>query len=332
MIALFIVLAVLAAGLLFQQAGNFIDSRRYPAAGSIIRSTQGAKLHVYSEGSGPAVVFEAGISGSSLSWSTVQPLVAQFARAVVYDRAGLGWSSGTLTPRTVANMVSELSQVLQAAQIAPPYVLVGHSFGCLLMQAFAHTHPEQTVSVILVDPVTQVGWADADPRQLHRLSVGTRLSRRGALLAHFGIVRAALSLLMLGGTRIPKLMARTSAGAGNSVIERLIGEVRKLPAHTHPIISAHWSKARSFASMAAHLESLPASAQAALAMPVPAQIPLTILSAATATAGELAEREAWVAANAHGQHIRVDGTGHWLQLDKPELVTSLIRDALIRVR
>jgi pimeloyl-ACP methyl ester carboxylesterase len=262
----------------------------------------------------------------------VQPLVAEFAHAVSYDRAGLGWSAGLLTPRTVTNMVAELAEVLEAAKLTAPYILVGHSFGCLLIQAFAHTYPARTAALVMVDPVTQTGWAQASAQELRRLNAGARLARRGTWLARLGIVRAALSLLVAGGTKFPKLVARASAGQGNSVIERLIAEIRKLPPETHPIIAAHWSRARSFTALAAYLECLPASARQALKMPLPAEIPLTILSAANATINELAERAAWVATSQNARHLQVEGTGHWLQLERPELVASVIHDAISGVR
>jgi pimeloyl-ACP methyl ester carboxylesterase len=262
----------------------------------------------------------------------VQPLVAEFARAVSYDRAGLGWSTGRLTARTVANMVAELAAVLEAAQVAPPYILVGHSFGCLLNQAFAHTHPSLTTALVMVDPVTQTGWAHANDEELRRINAGARLARRGAWLARMGIVRAALSMLVGGGKIFPKLVARASAGQGNGVIERLISEVRKLPPETHPIIADHWSRAASFTALATYLECLPGCAREALSMPLPPEIPLTILSAASATYKELAERTAWVEANQNARHMQVEGTGHWLQLERPDLVAAAIREAVFGVR
>jgi pimeloyl-ACP methyl ester carboxylesterase len=262
----------------------------------------------------------------------VQPLVAEFARAVSYDRAGLGWSTGPLTPRTVANMNAELAAVLEGAQIKPPYILVGHSFGCLLIQAFAHTYPRQTAALLMVDPVTQSGWANASAEEIRRLNAGARLSRRGAWLARLGIVRAALSLLVAGGTKLPKLVARASAGQGNSVIERLISEVRKLPPEVQPMVADHWSRARSFTALAAYLECLPFCAREALTKPLPPEIPLTILSAANATTAELAERAAWTAASQNTRHIQVEGTGHWLQLERPDLVAAAIREAVSGVR
>jgi pimeloyl-ACP methyl ester carboxylesterase len=307
--------------------------RRFPAPGLHVQLSGGPNLHIHSQGSrqNPTVVFEAGIAGSCLSWSLVQPLAAEFARAVSYDRAGLGWSTGPLTPRTVANMIAELAAALESALIDAPYVLVGHSFGCLLIQAFAHTYPSRTAALVMLDPVTQTGWANASAEQLRRLNLGARLSRRGAWLARIGIVRAALGLLLAGGTKLPKLVARASAGQGDSVIERLIGEVRKLPPDVQPVVAAHWSRAGSFTAMAAYLECLPLCARQVLDMPLPPEIPLTILSAASATSAELAERAAWIKGNRNARHVQVEGAGHWLQLERPELVATAIRSAVFHV-
>ena len=83
-----VLLAVLLAGVGSSiRAGACLDARRYPPPGQRVAVPGGRHLHVYEQGSpsAPAVVFEAGISGSCLSWSTVQPLVAQlrsFSRAL----------------------------------------------------------------------------------------------------------------------------------------------------------------------------------------------------------------------------------------------------------
>jgi pimeloyl-ACP methyl ester carboxylesterase len=332
--ALLLLGALLAGGLVYQAAGESVDARRYPAPGQRIELANGTKLHVHRQGqAGPVVVFEAGIAGSSLTWATVQPLVAEFACAVSYDRAGLGWSSAIGSPRTVANMVAELAGALEAAELAAPYVLVGHSFGGLLVQAFAHAQPAKIAALVMIDPVTQRGWVKASDAQLRRLSLGARLARRGAWLARFGVVRTALALLVSDGahSRLPQMVARASAGQGNSVIEKLVSEVRKLPKEVQPMVAAHWSRTRSFSALAAYLECLPESARQAINMPTPSQVPLTILSAATATGEELTERAAWVASNTNGRHMQVENTGHWLQLERPEVVAAAIQDAAFRI-
>lgn len=109
-------------------------------------------LHLELFGRGaPAVVFDAGLSDAAERWGTVPARVADFARVVVYDRAGLGRSEAGPLPRTSGRIVAELRVALARAGIGPPYVLVGHSFGGQNMQLYARRHPEDVVGLVLVD-------------------------------------------------------------------------------------------------------------------------------------------------------------------------------------
>ena len=67
--------------------------------------------------------------------------MAEFTTACAYDRAGFGWSDAGPMPRTAARIAAELHELLTVARIAPPYVLVGHSFGGLSIRAYASRHP-----------------------------------------------------------------------------------------------------------------------------------------------------------------------------------------------
>jgi pimeloyl-ACP methyl ester carboxylesterase len=287
----------------------------------------GRWLHVLQMGRGaPGVVFESGIAASSLSWSRVQPQVAALTATASYDRAGLGWSESSAGPVTIERMLDDLRVVVQALS-AERVVLVGHSFGCVLTLAFARRWPEHVAGVVLLDPMSLAAWARCSPEQRKRLQVGARLARRGALLAEVGLVRAALSLLARGGRRLPKLIGRAATRRGSGVMERLAGEVGKLPPETWPLVRAHWSRASSFRAMAAALEALPFCASAEYGEALQRRIPVTVLSAETATPEELREREAWVASSEGGEHRVIAGAGHWLQLDRPDTVI----DAVIRM-
>ncbi len=121
------------------------------------------------------------------------------------------------------------------------------------------------------------------PAHARLLGLGVKLSRRGAVLARLGVVRAALAVLMAGGRRVPQWIAKVSSGHGESVITRLVGEVRKMPPETWPMVRAHWCLPKSFRGMADYLESLPASAEEAAALGEPETIPVTVLSASNAT-------------------------------------------------
>lgn len=327
MILLLSLSALVMAGVLYQALGAYRDTRRYPAPGRVI-DIGSARLHLHEHGTGrPVVVLESGIAATSLSWALVESKVAAFTSVCSYDRAGLGWSGECALPRTVEQMVAELRALLSSAAIPPPYILVGHSFGGLIVRAYAHLHPDEVSGLLFVDPVSFEYWADCESEELRRLKLGVRLSRRGAWLARFGIVRLALSALVAGGRRFPKLIARATAKQqGTKLMEGLAGEVRKLPPEVWPMVRAHWSRPKCFRAMALYLESLPESARAVLRMPIPRHIPFIVLSASTATAAELAERDSWIEQSEHGRHIRLKDCDHWVQLERPDAVADAVRE------
>jgi pimeloyl-ACP methyl ester carboxylesterase len=317
---------------LYQAAGTAADRRRFPPPGRLV-DIGGRRLHVSQAGQGrPAVIFEAGIAASSLNWTTIQAGVARFTRSCSYDRAWLGWSDLAATPRLISQLVEELHALLAAAEIPPPYVLAAHSFGGLVVNAYAVKYPEQVAGLVLVDPLPAGEWLRPSEAQWARLRRGIRLSRRGALLARSGLVRLSLAMLLGGARRVPKLVARWSSGQAESVLSRLVTEVRKMPAETWPVVQAHWCQAKCFLGMAAYLESLPASsAEASEASGPPANIPLTILSAANSTPEQIAEREALALRSTHGKHV-ITEYGHWIHLDDPELVIQAIREMVFSAR
>jgi len=256
----------------------------------------------------------------------VRKRVAEFTRCSAYDRASLGWSDPADTPRTTSRLVEELHALLDAAGIPPPFVLVGHSFGGLLVRAFAAQYPDQVVGLVLVDPLCSGEWLQASDVKSRMLRRGVVLSRRGAVLARLGIVRLSLRLLSGGARRLPQLIAKVSSGRGESTISRIVGEVRKMPEETWPAIQVHWCQPKSFLGMASYLESLPESCAEAAALSLPGSVPVTILSADNATPVERAEREAIARSSSEGKHVVASSSGHWIHLDHPELVVQAIRE------
>jgi len=99
----------------------------------------------------PTVVLETGLGAESDEWSVVQREIAPLARVCRYDRAGRGASDPAARPRSAANLVDDLHTLLQGADLPPPYLLVGHSFGGLLVRLFAHRHRRLVCGIVLVD-------------------------------------------------------------------------------------------------------------------------------------------------------------------------------------
>jgi pimeloyl-ACP methyl ester carboxylesterase len=318
--------AVLLAGLVYQRIGSARDRCSHPMPGRLI-DAHSAKLHLHIKGDGsPAVIFESGIGATSLSWAVVQPKLASFTRTVSYDRAGLGWSEFSRTPRTITGMIAELRSALNQITLPPPYILVGHSFGGLLVRAYASQHPGEVAGLVLVDPVSIKAWANCTRSEMEQLQLGAKLSRRGAWLARFGFVRLALATLVAGRKWFPRVASRMGGRKGSAALARMVGEVRKLPPEYWPLVRAHWCEPKCFRALSAYLACLPECARGAAQMPVPPGIPMIILSASNATEAELQERDGWIAANGAGRHIVVPDSGHWLHLEYPDIVVAAIAE------
>jgi len=283
-------------------------------------------LHIRAVGeTKPIVVFEAGIAASSLSWRPVQDAVAGFVSSASYDRAGLAWSDPSPRALTPEEMVASFRKLLIEAGLPPPYILVGHSFGALLVRLYADRWPGEVLGLVLVDPALVGEWRDPSPERLRMLRRGIALSRRGAWLARIGFVRLSLTLLASGARALPKLLSQLSSGKGHSVSERLVGEVRKLPPELWPAVQSHWCRPESFESMALHLEALPAvAALVANAKPL-GSIPVTVISGGQLTLEQSAEHAAIATSSDRGIHITARGSGHWVHLDNPEVVIEAIR-------
>lgn len=113
----------------------------------------GRRLNLYCSGRGPVtVVFDSPSGGAGWSWFEVQPHVAKRTRACVYDRAGLGFSDPSPLPATLGNAAADLHALLKAAGIAPPYVMVGSSYGGGVAQLYAYRHPGQVRGLVLAEP------------------------------------------------------------------------------------------------------------------------------------------------------------------------------------
>lgn len=112
----------------------------------------GRRLNLYCSGTGPVtVVFDAPSGDAGWTWHAVQPKVAARTRACVYDRAARGFSDPSPLPPTFGNAVNDLHALLGKAGIAPPYVLVGNSFGGAVAQLYAYRYPQDVKALVLVE-------------------------------------------------------------------------------------------------------------------------------------------------------------------------------------
>ena len=278
------------------------------------------------------MVFESGMGASCLSWTLVQPRVARFARAVSYDRAGHGWSDPAREPRTAHQIAQELHTLLDAAGNPGPYVLVGHSFGGYVSQAFAHMYRDEVAGMVLVDSVHPAEWKNPTPEQLRVIEVGLRYAWIAAWLARLGFVRFCLVRLARGSPRLGWAAASAFGVGTAAAVQRIAGEIRKLPAPILPMVRELWSQPKNFISLGQHVAALPVSAAQAAAVSSLGDLPLIVLSGDHHGAPYTAWQRELAQLSSRGRHLVASDSGHWIHLDHLELVTGAIREVVAAPR
>jgi pimeloyl-ACP methyl ester carboxylesterase len=146
-----LLLLLVISGLVYQRWAERQDLAQFPPPGRMLQVSGGA-MHLDCRGEGqPTLLLEAAGPGDSLDWFRVHDALAAITRTCAYDRRGLGWSDPVSGPRTADAVVTDLVELLRAADEGGPYLLVGHAQGGVYARAFAHRLPEYTVGLVLVD-------------------------------------------------------------------------------------------------------------------------------------------------------------------------------------
>jgi len=321
------VTALIAVGVLYQRIGARRDRRRYTDSGRWIDIGRDCRLYLLEKGSGgPTVLFESGIAATNLNWCRIQETVAQFTHTASYDRGGLGWSSPASSARTPGNIAIELHAMLEAAGIKPPYVLVGHSFGGLVMRRYAALYPEDVLGVVLVDPMRIEEWPPLDPAKQAHVDRGARLTGYAIPIARFGLARLAVTSLLCRSGKFCSFLSRAAGDSGRHVLGRIEGEVNKMPREVRPVVAAHWSRPSFYTGMCSHLAAVPDTVrEMASGDPIRA-IPVLVLT--PGKSAPLCEN----GLSCIGDNVRqviAPESAHWIHLDEPDLVICSIREMVL---
>jgi pimeloyl-ACP methyl ester carboxylesterase len=315
-----------------------------PAPGRLI-DVGGFRLHLRCLGAGgPAVILDAALGASSLSWALVQPQVAAFARACTYDRAGFGWSDAGPPPRTAGRLAQELERLLDRAPVPPPYVLVGHSYGALTMRLLAIRRKADVRALVLIDPAHAEEWIAPSETDRRRIDHGVWLCRRGALAARLGVARLVALLAALGAARAARALvalaayrrARTRAATpgrgspGSGGIDRLIAPVWRLPPELRRHVRWMWTQPKFFEALGGQIAAIGESAAEVAAAELP-EVPLVVLAAGDSAPERLALHRALAARVPNGRVIVVEGSGHWIPLERPDAVIAAVRETVLTV-
>ncbi|WP_461398711.1 alpha/beta fold hydrolase [Flavitalea sp.] len=88
---------------------------------------------------------------AAVDWLKVRSLLPAGIKTIAYDRSGLGKSGAGVLPRTMAQEVFELHQLIKA-KVKGPVLLVGQSIGGILVRLYTDHFGENVIGLVLVDP------------------------------------------------------------------------------------------------------------------------------------------------------------------------------------
>jgi pimeloyl-ACP methyl ester carboxylesterase len=108
-------------------------------------------------------------------------------------------------------------------------------------------------------------------------------------------------------------------------LERLVGEVRKLPSDLHPVVQELWCQPKCFHAMADHLLTLERDSNSMAAARPPREIPVVVISGANQGPEQLEGHRLLVEESIAGRHVIAARGAHWVQFDQPELIVDAIR-------
>ena len=101
------------------------------------------------------IVLEAGGGVFSDAYQEIQDTLAKLTntRVISYDRSGFGKSELGPDNFNAIDEVNALKRCLELQGFKHKYILVGHSYGGLLVQLFALQYPDLVSGLVLIDPM-----------------------------------------------------------------------------------------------------------------------------------------------------------------------------------
>ncbi|MEM9539208.1 MAG: alpha/beta hydrolase [Cyanobacteria bacterium P01_E01_bin.42] len=282
------------------------------------------KLHFYIKGEGKYTVIIDHSLGGIDGYFLIEEL-AKITRVCIYDRAGYGWSEMSLSPRSSGAIVRELNRALEKAEIEPPYILVGDSFGSYNARLYASQYPEKVAGLILTEGLHEKAMLDMSWK-LRALQIffmsGFAMSVLGSLL---GLVRILGSI---------------------AFFEVLKKELRQFPLTTRKMVKRSFYRPQHWLTMWREMWNLDVSARQVKEAEKIGEIPLIDIKSATFLKRSLgtflfplqaADRlrdeihAELLQLSPHSQQMLATKSDHFVWVDEPEIIIAAVREILAQL-
>ncbi|WP_435070499.1 alpha/beta fold hydrolase [Amycolatopsis thermoflava] len=252
-------------------------------------NVNGANLAVEVDGDGPAVLMVHGLGGTTNLYQVQAAALAERFRVIRVDSAGAG-RSGLRDGISITTHAHDLAAVLDTLGVETAAV-VGHSMGTLVARELASRYPAKVSALALLGAVAEPAEAG---RQAQRDRAAT-LRARGTAAVAPGVVANALS----EGTRRDK--------------PEVAAFVRELVMRQDP------------EGYARNCEALAGAEDPG---PVPAHLPLLLVTGADDKVGPPSVSEALAGAHGNATLEVLPGVGHWTPLEAARETTALLQKFL----
>ncbi len=239
-------------------------------------------LHVVTMGHGEnTVIIEAGYMGELDDWRTFAKYISTFCKVVIYSRAGYGKSNPSPTPNTLNDSVEDLRMIIKMSELKGPFIMVGHSYGGLIVRKFAEIHPAHVKGLVFVEPASENYFKrlrELDPirieasrkRMFERLS-GNKLEEYKLMMANY--YDTPLNALEIASFPDVPVVILTAAKKRNSKSLANTPEARQYWREEHSKLFSKFS---------------------------------------------------------HGSHIVTQNSGHFIQVDEPELIADAVKSVIVQ--
>ncbi len=288
---------------------------RHPPPGKMYR-VNGRLMRLQCMGQGsPTIVLEAGGGNDGLTWAGIQPKLALHTQVCSYDRAGIGWSDPGPSPRDADHVATELHGLLASAQIHIPVVLMGHSMGGLFIRDYAAHYPTEVAGLVFEDSSTPLQNRQPAYRAFEEPRKETHFDRF--------LNKAAIEL------GIPRLLGMCSGRSDRvkGISQRLFYEDR-----------CH----EPFQAMEAEMEDFDLSGQETVSTGPFGDMPILILFHDLAIdASDIpqslieetkADQDAFLRLSTRSRRVIVKNSGHFVHIDRPDVVEREVIDFIDRIR